>query len=96
MSINWNDYDFEPIEPLDTWNPPSYGGIYAITYIRDPVNNPKTHTILYFGETGNFPNASMEATKNMTAGNATVMERICTSASTGMTLKIPEKPRRKN
>ena len=54
MSINWNDYDFEPIEPLDTWNPPPYGGIYAITYIRDPVNNPKTHTILYFGETGNF------------------------------------------
>ena len=54
MSINWNDYDFEPIESLDTWDPPSYGGIYAITYKKDPVNKSNIHTILYFGETEDF------------------------------------------
>ena len=54
MSINWGDYKFEKIEPFDTWIPPSYGGIYAITCISDPVNKPNVHTRLYFGETGNF------------------------------------------
>ena len=54
MSINWGEYAFEEIVPLDIWDPPLYGGIYAITYKKDPTNKPKVHTLLYIGETGNF------------------------------------------
>lgn len=56
MSINWGGYNFEKINPLDIWDPPLYGGIYTITYKKDPTNDPKTHTLLYIGETGNFSN----------------------------------------
>ena len=54
MSINWGDYSFKEITPLNTWSPPLYGGIYAITYKKDLINTPEVHTLLYIGETGNF------------------------------------------
>lgn len=54
MAINWGNLKFEPIEQLSTWDPPTFGGIYAITFKKDPVNKPEEHTVLYFGETNNF------------------------------------------
>ena len=54
MSINWGEYEFSPIEQLDQWSAPSYGGIYAITFKKDPVQKPQRHTILYFGKAKNF------------------------------------------
>ena len=54
MSIEWSDRDFGPIESLDDWTPPSYGGIYAISYIGSANYDTGRHTILYIGQTGNF------------------------------------------
>ena len=54
MAVDWGGYKFESIELLNEWDPPSYGGIYAITFKKDAINKPNTHTILYFGETSNF------------------------------------------
>lgn len=54
MSIDYDGYSFSAIESLNTWNPPSFGGIYAITYKKDPTNKPNVHTPLYFGETDDF------------------------------------------
>lgn len=54
MAINWGSLKFEPIEQLSTWDPPTFGGIYAIMFKEDPVNKSNTYTVLYFGETNNF------------------------------------------
>ena len=54
LAINWGEFDFEAIQPLGTWNPPEYGGIYAITFRPDYKNKPDTHKVIYFGETDKF------------------------------------------
>lgn len=62
MAVNWGDYEFDSIKSLNNWDPPTYGGIYAITFIKDPENKPNTHTILYFGETENFAERGISKT----------------------------------
>jgi len=47
-------YEFGSPQFLDTWEPPSYGGIYAIILEQDPRDNPQMYTILYIGQTENF------------------------------------------
>jgi len=42
MSINWGGYDFESIKLLESWDPPSYSGIYAIMFQKDLVAKPYT------------------------------------------------------
>lgn len=54
MAINWGDLDFEEITPLDSWEAPKYGGIYAITFRPDYKNKPNTYRVIYFGETDKF------------------------------------------
>lgn len=54
MATNWGGLVFEQIERLSTWDPPTWGGIYAIIFKKDSVNKPDSDTILYFGETNNF------------------------------------------
>jgi hypothetical protein len=54
MAINWGNLGFEEIVPLDAWNPPKYGGIYAITFRPDYKNKPSTYRVIYFGETDKF------------------------------------------
>jgi hypothetical protein len=54
MAINWGDLEFGDIQPLDNWNPPQYGGVYAITFRPDYKNKPQTHRVIYFGETDQF------------------------------------------
>ena len=61
MSINYGGYEFESIKLLDSWNPPSYGGIYAISFKKDPVNKPDTYSILYFGETEDFSERGIDS-----------------------------------
>lgn len=62
MAINWGGLKFEPIERLSTWNPLSFGGIYAIMFKEDPVNKPDIYTVLYFGETNNFATRGIDDT----------------------------------
>lgn len=62
MAINWGDLSFEEIEPLSSWSPPRYGGIYAITYRPDYQNKPDTHKVVYFGETDAFNGRGIDDT----------------------------------
>lgn len=50
MYIDIEEYKFKYTQLLDGWDPPSYGGVYAITF----ENEPGRHLILYFGQTDNF------------------------------------------
>ena len=53
--MSWDlGFDFTSPEQLDIWKPQSYGGIYVITCVRDPVDNPEKHTLLYYGQAGNI------------------------------------------
>lgn len=54
MVIKWDEYSFTPPILLDDWDEPKEGGVYAITFRKCPQTKPNTHTILYFGETGDF------------------------------------------
>jgi hypothetical protein len=53
LSISWgmrDRYKFTSCGPLSTWTPPLIAAVYAITYKQDPAGKPKSHTVLYFGE----------------------------------------------
>ena len=53
--MSWDlGFGFTPPEQLGTSKLSSHGGIYIITCVYDPVNNPKRHTPLYFGQAGNI------------------------------------------
>lgn len=57
MGISWGKSErikFEGAFKLDQWTPPAVPGIYAITCKEDPVNKPRNHTVLYFGEGGDL------------------------------------------
>ena len=54
MSINWGGYVFESIKKLSTWNPPTKSGIYGIMFKKNPISQPYTYNILYFGEANDF------------------------------------------
>src|SRR5947207_447199 len=56
MSISWGvkqRFKFTANGSLTNWQPPPLSGVYAISYKRSP-DNPKAHTILYFGQAGNL------------------------------------------
>jgi hypothetical protein len=56
MSISWGvkeRFKFIASGALNNWDAPSVAGVYAITYKRSP-ENPKAHTVLYFGQAGNL------------------------------------------
>jgi hypothetical protein len=56
MSIAWGKEQrikFQGGWKLGDWTPPESPGVYAITYKQDNVNRPKSHTVVYFGESGN-------------------------------------------
>lgn len=53
MSISWGKrerFKFIGGGALVDWSPEAIPALYAITYKQDPVNKPKSHTVLYFGE----------------------------------------------
>ena len=62
MAINYGDLSFGKIEPLSSWDPPSHGGIYAITYRPDYQNKPDTYRIIYFGQTDKFQGRGIDET----------------------------------
>lgn len=52
MAISWGmqeRFKFQSGGAFSGWAPPAVPAVYAITYKRDPHNNPKKHTVLYFG-----------------------------------------------
>ncbi|HEY9790811.1 MAG TPA: hypothetical protein V6D22_10455 [Candidatus Obscuribacterales bacterium] len=49
-----NRIRFTPGGTLKEWQPPSGAAIYAVTYQQDPVTRPKSHSVLYFGETADL------------------------------------------
>jgi len=57
MGISWGmreRFKFASGGSLGTWVPPALAGVYAVTYKQDPRNKPKSHTVLYFGESEDF------------------------------------------
>lgn len=53
MSISWGKrerYKFNKGGALPVWSPPAIPAVYAITYQQDSDKQPKSHTVLYFGE----------------------------------------------
>lgn len=56
-SISWgrrDRYKFTSGGSLSGWVPPALPAIYAITYQRAPQDSPKSHTVLYFGESADL------------------------------------------
>ena len=41
-------------EPLKEWQPSAGAAVYAVTYQQDPVGRPKSHSVVYFGETADL------------------------------------------
>lgn len=54
MSIKWGNYDFDGPFKLDDWEAPYRAAVYAIMYKNDPIGNPDTYSIVYFGESTNL------------------------------------------
>ena len=61
MSISWGmkeRFKFTAGGALNHWSPQPHAGIYSITFKQDSQNKPKAHTVLYFGEAGDFTQES--------------------------------------
>lgn len=54
MGVPWCDYEFGPAEPLDGWEAPHGGGVYAVTFRKDRDDGPAVHVVVYFGESGDL------------------------------------------
>lgn len=39
---------------LKEWHPSGGAAVYAVTYRPDAVSRPKSHSVVYFGETGDL------------------------------------------
>lgn len=53
MPISWGrqeKFTFSNCGALDSWTAESTPAVYAVTYQKDPLNKPKAHTVLFFGE----------------------------------------------
>jgi hypothetical protein len=53
MAVSWGlieRYKFTACGALKAWAPSSTAAVYSITFKQDPLNRPKSHTVLYFGE----------------------------------------------
>lgn len=59
MTIGYCDYEFTSPELLSSWDPPTYGGVYAIQFRPDYENKPKSYRCVYFGITNNFNDRSI-------------------------------------
>ncbi len=52
-TVSWGKrerYRFASCGALAGWAPPAVSAVYAITYKQEPDKKPKSHTVLYFGE----------------------------------------------
>lgn len=57
MAISWGKrqrFRFEAGGALKQCAPPAMSAVYAITYKQDPDKRPKSHTVLYFGESADM------------------------------------------
>lgn len=54
MTITWGGIQFSEPESLSVWDPPFRAAVYAIMLQPDPIGNPTSYRILYFGESGNL------------------------------------------
>ena len=52
--VKFGNFVFDVEGLVDSWDPSSLEGVYAITYIPYPITKPDDHVPLYFGQTGNF------------------------------------------
>ncbi|MBX9569805.1 MAG: hypothetical protein K2X77_12985 [Candidatus Obscuribacterales bacterium] len=53
MPISWGRAEkvtFSNCGALDQWVAEPTPAVYAVTYQKDPLNKPKSHTVLFFGE----------------------------------------------
>lgn len=57
-SLEWDGYEFKTTS-LESWEPPSYGGIYAIMYKE--LAEAEEYVLLYFGETGDFSKCKIDS-----------------------------------
>lgn len=53
-AVPWCGYEFSGAEPLEGWQAPRGGGIYAITYRKDNNDGSAAHAVVYFGESGDL------------------------------------------
>ncbi|HEY9773891.1 MAG TPA: hypothetical protein V6C81_08795 [Planktothrix sp.] len=44
---------------MSNWIPPMIPAVYSISYKQDPVNKPKAHTVLFFGEASDLSQDSL-------------------------------------
>ena len=42
------------------WKPIEGAAVYALTYKQDPLNRPRAHTVVYFGETADLALPEMQ------------------------------------
>jgi len=69
LSISWGKrqrFKFNSDGGLNIWTPPAAAGVFAITYKQDPVNRPKSHTVLYFGQGENLSQEAPQISTYMT------------------------------
>ncbi len=58
-------FRFQAEGPLLEWHPAPLPAVYAITYKQDPAERPKSHTVLYFGETENLAAQAAAINENL-------------------------------
>lgn len=61
MTITWGAVQFSEPKSFALWDPPFRAALYAIMRQADPVNNPTSFRILYFGESGNLSERGFES-----------------------------------
>ena len=54
MSISWDGVPFDGPYRLDGLVPPRRSAVYAVMCRLEPLTQPDTYRILYFGETGDL------------------------------------------
>lgn len=50
---------------LREWSPSGGAAVYAITYKQDSVNKPKSHTVVYFGESADITKNSADISQDL-------------------------------
>jgi hypothetical protein len=69
MSISWgrkNRFRFNAAGEISTCAPPEgFPAVFAITYKRDEEKRPKSHTVLYFGESADVSVDMLQQCKNV-------------------------------
>lgn len=69
MSVSWGRRSRFRFESAGEYSqvvlPPGTPAVFAITYKQDPVNKPKSHTVLYFGESADLSKDILERAKDI-------------------------------